>query len=96
MTVEELLKERRDGIRRIAAEHGARNVRVFGSAARGTAGPESDIDLLIDVGPTTSSWFPPGLILDLQELLGCRVEVVIERALNPDIREQVLSEAIEL
>jgi hypothetical protein len=96
MIVEELLKERRDGIRRIAAEHSARNTRVFGSAARGTAGPESDIDLLIDVGPTTSSWFPAGLILDLQELLGCRVEVVIERALNPDIREQVLNEAIEL
>lgn len=96
MTVEELLKDRCDGIRRIAAEHGARNVRVFGSAARGTAGPESDVDLLIDVGPTTSSWFPAGLIPDLQELLGYRVEVVMERALNPDIREQLLSEAIEL
>jgi len=96
MTIEELTCEQRDEIRRIAAKHGARNVRVFGSVARGEAGLASDIDLLIDVGPTTSSWFPAGLVLDLEELLGCRVEVVTETGLNPDIRDTVLREAVAL
>jgi predicted nucleotidyltransferase len=96
MTIEQLLREKRQEIARIAAEHGAHNVRVFGSVARGEAGPESDIDLLVEVGPTTSSWFPAGLILDLEDLLGCRVEIVTERALNPDIRDNVLREAVPL
>ena len=60
----------------IAARHGAYNVRVFGSTVRGEAGPESDVDLLVDVGPTHSRWFPAGLILDLEELLGRGVDVV--------------------
>jgi len=88
-----LLKEKRDEILSVASRHGARNVRVFGSAVRGEAGPDSDIDFLIDVGETTSSWFPAGLILDLQEILGRRVEVVTARALNPYIRDHVLREA---
>ncbi len=70
MMLEKLLPAKRDEIKRIAAEHGAYNTRVFGSVARGEAGPESDIDILIEVGPTTSSWFPAGLILDLEDLLG--------------------------
>ncbi len=96
MDKEQLLNEKRDDIRRIAARHGAHNVRIFGSVVRGEAGPDSDIDFLIDVGPTTSSWFPAGLILDLEEILGCRVEVVTERALNPHIRDYVLREAVAL
>jgi predicted nucleotidyltransferase len=96
VTVERFLWEKRDEVRRIAAEHGAHNVRVFGSTARGEAGPESDVDLLIDVGPTTSAWFPAGLILDLEGLLGRRVEVVTERGLNADLRERVLGEAVPL
>ena len=96
MTIEQRLREKRQEIERIAAEHGARNIRVFGSVARGEAGPDSDIDLLVQVGPITSSWFPAGLILDLEDLLGCRVEVVTERALNPDIRDRVLEEAVPL
>ena len=96
MAIEQLIREKRADIQRIAATHGAYNVRVFGSVVRGEAKPESDIDLFIDVGPTTSSWFPAGLILDLEELLGCRVEVVTERALNSDIRDDVLREAVPL
>jgi uncharacterized protein len=94
VTLEQLLREKRDDIKRIAARHGAYNIRVFGSVARGEAGPESDIDILIDVGPTTSSWFPAGLVLDLEDLLGRRVEVITEKALNPELRDHVLCEAI--
>ncbi len=94
MTAMELIEQKREEIRRIAAKHGARNVRVFGSVVRGEAGPESDVDFLIEVGSTTSSWFPAGLIVDLENLLGRPVEVVTDRALNRDLREQVLSEAV--
>jgi len=96
VTIEQVIHEKRDGIKRIATKHGAYNIRVFGSVARGDAGSESDIDLLIDSGPTTSSWFPAGLILDLEDFLGCRVEIVTEKALNPDLRDYVLLEAVPL
>ncbi len=96
MNIEQLLHEKRDDICAIAAKHGAYNIRIFGSVVRGEAGSDSDIDLLIDAGPTTSSWFPAGLILDLEEILGRRVEVVTTKALNPYIRDQVLREAIAL
>ena len=92
----EQLYDKRDDIQRISKMHGAYNVRVFGSVARGEARPDSDIDLLVDVGPTTSSWFPAGLILDLQKLLGHPVRVVTERALRPCIREHVLCESVAL
>ncbi len=59
-------------------------------------GQESDIDLLIDAGPSTSSWFPAGLILDLEDLLSHRVEIISEKALNPEIRDRVLREAVPL
>jgi hypothetical protein len=96
VSLEQLLRERSDDIKHIAARHGAYNIRVFGSVARGEAGPESDIDILIDVGPTTSSWFPAGLILDLEDLLGRCVEVITEKALNAELRDHVLREAIPL
>jgi len=94
--LERLLREKRDDICAIASKHGAYNVRIFGSAVRGEAGPDSDIDFLIDAGPDTSSWFPAGLILDLQGILGRRVEIVTEKALNPHIRDRVLGEAVPL
>jgi predicted nucleotidyltransferase len=90
----ELIRVKREQIRRIAAEHGARNIRVFGSVALGDARPDSDVDFLIEVGAETSSWFPAGLILDLESLLGRRVEVVTERGLNHLIRDDVLREAV--
>ncbi len=96
MEIEELLNEKRDEIRRIAARHGVSGIRVFGSVARGEAGPDSDIDLLVEPTSSTSSWFPAGLILDLEELLERHVEVVTERALYEDIRERVLREAVPL
>jgi hypothetical protein len=96
MTPLELLRQRQEDIRRIAAKHGARNIRVFGSVARGEAGPESDIDLLVEKGPSTSSWFPAGLVLDLEEILGRKVEIVTDKALNPYLRDRVLREAVPL
>lgn len=89
----EMIRAKREEIRRIATVHGARNIRVFGSVACGNERPDSDIDFLVDTGPETSSWFPAGLILDLEKLLGRHVEVVTERGLNALIREEVLREA---
>lgn len=96
MSVDQRIEEKRREILRTAARHGARNVRVFGSAARGDATPTSDVDLLVDVGQDHSPWFPAGLVADLEELLGCEVDVVTEGALHWYIRERVLQEAVPL
>ena len=94
MSLERVILEKRDEIQKIAAKHGAHNIRVFGSVARGEEGPGSDIDFLVDAGPNTSSWFPAGLIVDLEELLGRRVDVVTEKGINPKLRDRVLREAM--
>jgi predicted nucleotidyltransferase len=91
-----LLEERRSEILRIASRHGAYNVRVFGSYAHGQATPDSDLDLLVEVGPNHSPWFPAGLIADLEELLGCKVDVVTQDALHWYIRDKVIQEAQSL
>ena len=96
MSPTEVLNERREEILRVAARHGARNVRVFGSVARGDAKPDSDIDFLVDVGPVHSSWFPAGLLIELEDLLGCKVHVVTENALHERMRSRVLEEAVLL
>lgn len=93
MSIEYLVRQKRNEILRIAERHGAYNVRVFGSVARGEAGPDSDVDLLIDAGEKVSPWFPGGLVNDLEELLGRRVDVVEEVALRPELRQYVLREA---
>lgn len=96
MGVDELLSDKRDAILQIAAQHGARNVRVFGSVARGEARPDSDIDFLVDSGPGRTPFFPGGLLADLEDLLGRRVQVLTEPALHPRIRARVLQEAVRL
>lgn len=96
MGIDQRIQAKRRAILRIAAEHGARNVRVFGSAARGEAGPDSDLDFLVAVQPDHSPWFPAGLIVDLEELLGCEVDVVTEEALHWYIQDRVLQEAVPL
>jgi uncharacterized protein len=88
----QLVKEKREEILRIATKHGAYNVRIFGSVARGEAGPESDVDLLVDVGHDHSSWFPAGLMVDLEDLLGCKVDIATEDTLHRYIRERALKE----
>jgi predicted nucleotidyltransferase len=93
MDDETLLKLNRDEILRIAARRGARNLRVFGSVARGTASPDSDIDFLVDMETGRSLFDLGGLLSDLQQLLGRPVDVVTEAGLRQRIRARVLSEA---
>jgi hypothetical protein len=91
------LQENRQNILVIAAKHGAFNVRIFGSVARGEDNPESDIDFLIDYDiEKTTPWFPVGLIRDLENLLQTKVDVVTVEGLKSRIRDQVLQESINL
>jgi predicted nucleotidyltransferase len=96
MDIIELLKAQREEILRVAAKHGAHNVRVFGSAARGEARPESDVDFLVQLEPGRSLLDHAALLLDLERLLGCKVDVVTERGLRPRSRERILDEAVPL
>ena len=96
MATDHLLERNREQILRVCAKHGALNVRVFGSFARGDAGPDSDVDLLIDVAPKHSAWFPGGLLVDLQDLLGRKVDIVEPGGLYWYIRDRILEEAVPL
>lgn len=96
MAIEKVLKDRREDILRIAVKHGARTVRVFGSVARHEAKPESDVDLLVELEPGRSLLDIIAIKQDVEDLLGCDVDVVTEAAINPYIREQVLKKAVRL
>jgi predicted nucleotidyltransferase len=96
VSIEDMLRTKREDILKIAAKHGAFNVRIFGSAARGEAGEMSDIDLLVNVGAKRTPFFPGGLLADLEDLLGCRVDIVTEEGLHWYIRDKVLKEAVPL
>jgi uncharacterized protein len=91
-----LLRDQRQDILQIAARHGAHNVRVFGSVARGESRPDSDIDFLVELEPGRSLFDLGGLLVDLQTLLRVDVDVVTEKGLRPSIRAQVMREAIPL
>ena len=96
MALDQLLAVNRDEILRICAKHGAQNVRIFGSFARGEAGLDSDLDLLVDVGTEHSPFFPGGLLMDLQDLLGRQVDIVEPEGLHWYIKDRVLKEAVPL
>jgi len=87
---------RRDEVLRIAASYGARNVRVFGSVARGEVGPKSDVDFLVEMEEGRSLLDLVGLWQDLENLLGCKVDVVEPEGLHWYIRDRVLQEAVPL
>ena len=93
MDIAALLEEKKKEIREIAAKHGARNVRVFGSVARGEATIDSDLDLLVDMDPGRTLFDMGGLVMELRDLLGLHVDVVTERGLKARIRDRVLKEA---
>jgi predicted nucleotidyltransferase len=86
----------REDVRRIAAAHGAANVRVFGSVGRGEQGASSDLDLLVDMAGGRSLFDLIALSNDLEESLGVDVDVVTEASLSPYIRDRVLDEAVAL
>lgn len=94
--LEALVRSNRQEILQLAARHGVYRVRLFGSVARGEASADSDVDFLVDLEPGRSLFDLGGLLMDLQELLGCKVDVVTEKGLRPRIRDRVLSEAISL
>jgi predicted nucleotidyltransferase len=96
MTLDELRSAKRDAILAIAARHGVKCIRVFGSFARGEAGDGSDLDLLIEAGPQRTAWFPGGFLAELEEELGIHVDVVEEGGLHRLIRDKILEEAVPL
>ncbi|OLC38818.1 MAG: nucleotidyltransferase [Acidobacteria bacterium 13_1_20CM_2_55_15] len=96
MNLERLLKSKREDIITTAQKHGAHNIRVFGSIARGNDRLDSDVDFLVDMEPGRSLLDMGGLLMELRELLGRNVDVVTERGLKPRIRERVLKEAVPL
>lgn len=96
MGIEELLKEKREEILAIAAKHGAYNIRIFGSVARGEAREDSDIDFLVELETNRSLLDRIALIQDLEDLLGRKVDVAKLINLRASIRDRVLNEAIQL
>lgn len=97
MKLKELLQEKRDEIVAIAEKHGAYNIRIFGSVARGEETPNSDIDFLIDYDLNKiTAWFPGGLIQDLESLLNRKVDIVTSKSLHYLIQDKVFEEAIYL
>ena len=96
MGIPELLSKRREQILHIAAKHGAKNLRVFGSVARGEARPDSDVDFLIHLDDDRSLLDHVALMQDLEDLLGRKVDVVEDEALHWYIRDRVLAEAVPL
>ena len=96
MVAAALLSSRREQILSVAVRHGASNVRVFGSRARGQAQPDSDVDLLVDMAAGRSLTDLSSMLVELQDLLGLRVDIVTERGLHYYIKDRVLAEAVPL
>jgi predicted nucleotidyltransferase len=96
MAIDKILIEKREDILRIAAKHGVSRIRVFGSAARGESRSESDLDLLVEVTGPTTPWFPGGLVAELEEFLGRRVDIVEPDGIRESLRRQILQDAVPL
>ena len=96
MSIDKRLNKKREDILNFAAKHGAYNVRIFGSVARGEDDENSDVDFLVEMESGRSLLDLGGLLMDLQELLEHEVDVVTEKGLRPRIRERVLREAVPL
>lgn len=95
--IEDIIGDKREALLKLAAKHGASNVRVFGSVARGEATEDSDLDLLVDQDwSRLSGWGGMELVVELEDLLERRVDVATEDELKPRIREQVLREVVAL
>jgi len=90
------LEQKRTEILSLADRYGVRRIRVFGSVARGQADAASDVDFLVELGPQVSVLDLGGFLVELQQLLGCKVDVVTVNGLRPRIRQRVLEEAVPL
>jgi predicted nucleotidyltransferase len=90
------LRGKRDEILAIAASYGAHNLRVFGSVARGDARPDSDVDIVVEFEPGRSLLDQGGLIMDLQDALGCKVDVLSARGMRARLRARVEAEAVAI
>ena len=93
MGISEVISNQKEQVLALAAKYGASNVRIFCSVALGTADADSDIDFLVDMEKGRSLFDLGGLLMELQELLGRKVDVVTENGLHWYIKEKVLSEA---
>ncbi len=96
MNTRNILKEKRSQILKIAERYGTKNVRVFGSVARGDSTSASDVDFLVDLEPGRNLFDLGGFLYEVQELLGCPVDVVTEKGLREHVRPSVLKEAVPL
>lgn len=94
MVDKRILGERRKAILALAERYGMYDVRVFGSVARGESSEQSDVDLLVKVRPGRSVFDLGGFLMDVQDLLGCKVDVLTDDGLKPRLRERVLREAV--
>ena len=95
--IQDLLADQREQILAIADRHGAYNVRVFGSVARGEASIDSDVDFLIDYQlEKITPWFPAGLMLDLEALLNRKVDIATVDMLKERMKDRILQEAVVL
>jgi hypothetical protein len=86
----------RDAIRRLAARHGARDVRIFGSVARDESTADSDLDVLVSMEPGRTLFDLIALEQDLEQLLGRPVDVVSDAGLSPYLRAQIVADAVVL
>jgi predicted nucleotidyltransferase len=91
-----LIETHRAELLALARRRGVTGVRVFGSMSRADGSDKSDVDLLVTLAPGTSALALSGLLLDAQELLGRRVDVVTEASLHPAMRERVVASAVPL
>ena len=96
MTLTELRQVKRDEILRLASSYGARNVRVFGSCARGDNSRSSDVDFLVDLEPGRTLMDLGGLLMELQDLLQTRVDVSTLNMLRPKVKEAAARDAVPL
>ena len=94
MTTIDVLKIKRNDILRLASQHGAHHVRVFGSVARGEAGPASDVDLLVQMDSGRSLLDLIGLTQELESILQRKVDVLTDEGLSPYLKERIQAEAI--
>ncbi|MBD3175908.1 MAG: nucleotidyltransferase [Armatimonadia bacterium] len=95
-SIADRVAEHREEILALADRWGARNVRIFGSVARGEADDKSDLDLMVDMDPGRTLFDMGGLLMDLQDLLGCEVDLVTEEGLRTHMRDRAVSEAVTL